>query len=144
MSKNKKSVQPMHADSWGWWITIVDEISARHAIRMAGLPLFFLGLIFSTVSLVTLIQSGLDPYQRALLSWQNVALLPLGLILIGISLIVRKRGDSTVLLAVPISMVAMGLSIIVSDHPAQWIVPALVMIVSFGGLRGWWWRRQNS
>lgn len=143
MSKNNK-VGPMHANKWGWWIKIEDEASARHAIRMAGLPIFFLGIIFSCVSLVTLIQSGLDPYMRELLQWQNIALLPLGLTLIALGLLVRRRADGTVLLAAPIGIVAMIMSIFVSRHPAEWVVPLLILIVSLGGLRGWWWLRNQQ
>jgi hypothetical protein len=125
----------------GYWPRIADRESALAAVRMAGLPVFLMGLsAVSAVLLSVLAVLQIQPTTAFLLSLIFAA--ATGVVLMALGLAIRKGRTSLVLLAAFITFAnAMATAWI-----APWwasIIQVLMVLLALSGLRGWWWLRKQ-
>jgi hypothetical protein len=125
----------------GPWARVVDTKGAQQAVRMAGLPVFLIGLmtmLFAGIALLTVMASGLTiirplPFALPLLA---------GLALVALGLALRAGRAGLVPLAALPTLANAALSAVLLP---LWALPVQVMValVALSGLRGWWWLRKN-
>jgi hypothetical protein len=126
---------------FGPWARVVDAQGAQLAVRMAGLPVFLIGLLtvlFAGVTLLTVMASGLTisrPLPVALPMLAGLALVVLGLAL-------RAGRAALAPVAALLTLANAGLSALLLP---LWVLPvqAMMALVAVSGLRGWWWQRKN-
>jgi hypothetical protein len=126
---------------FGPWARVVDAQGAQQAVRMAGLPVFLIGLLtvlFAGVTLLTVMASGLT------ISRPLPVALPMlvGLALVVIGLALRAGRAALVPVAALLTLANAGLSALLLP---LWVLPvqAMMALVAVSGLRGWWWLRKN-
>ena len=137
---------------FGYWIPVIDEASARDAIRMSGLPILLMGANAALLALVTSVQPFPDTVMIAsavaiafsliLLAFRiragHAAWIPFALILFAAFLGVN-------LFSSYIGWQVAGQNTTVSGQILLgWIVPTICLILMVGGFRGWLWMRASK
>lgn len=136
----------------GFWTAIDDEESARDAIRMAGLPLFLMGLGAGFIALGILL---LEPVPL----FAAIVTIAIAALFILLALQLRARRVGWFPLAMLLYAAALGLNLVDSvmawrqsdplDDMARtlilirWIIPILCLFLMLNGVRGWLWLRAH-
>jgi len=168
MTDKPEPVGTHHSDQWGIPFNIKNEGTARYAVKLSGLPVFLLGLTYGIIGLAMLIglSSGMvtaaeDPVSKlpaALRSWlegRNIdpfgalkwffgVYFVLGSLLVWWGLKIRNGSIGIVPLAAFVYLVWTGITVFLSIHWVQWVMPIPWVVLSIVGLRGWWWLRKNG
>ena len=139
----------MTARFFGFWLPVHDAKTAEAAIRMAGLPVFLLGLC--------LVAGQFGRFAIALGGRNLAPLLSVGLIVLafrlragGTALAPLATGLGVAIFAVQAAYVGMMVDAVgygavsVAIGLAQLIVPAFAVALPLGGLRGWIWLRRHG
>ena len=127
---------------FGPWARVTDCHSAGLSERMAGLPVFLLGLIsVQTAGMVLLTGAGFDTPVTA--PYPLLIGVASGLALIGLGLALRGCNAALVPLAALLTLANAALTLWIA---ALWtlLVQAIIVLVAISGLRGWWWLRKHS
>ncbi len=127
----------MVENKFGFWITVEDEASARYAVRMAGLPVLIIGVLFVIGGLGSLdSMRGADP----LTTWLTLGF---GGAVILMAFGLRQGYAALVPIATAISGALIALRL--ATAPAYAIIlPALILLLVVSGFRGWLWLRRNK
>jgi len=144
MTEPSKKVGAHYSDRWGIPLFIRDEASARYAVKLSGLPVFLLGLTYGIIGLF--IVTGLMRVNNETpehVKWLMWVYFPVGLLLIWCGLQIRKKSSGLVPLAALVYIVWTLVTLGYSIHWIQWVVPIPWIILSIGGVRGWWWLKKN-
>ncbi|WP_338550326.1 hypothetical protein [Roseovarius phycicola] len=142
----------MQTKLFGYWISAVDESSAKEAVKMAGLPILIMGANVALLTLVSLVQ----PVPN--LAFAGVTAF-IALLLFVLAFRIRAGHASRVPVAVFL-FVAFFVGNAVFSYWAWkvlgsgqstgaglvmgWIVPTICMILVVAGLRGWIWLKANK
>lgn len=130
---------------WGFWIPVKDRASAIYAARMAGFPVFLLGLSALATALGALIGQ----------TWLLAAVMSaLGLFFIISGLRIRAEKFGTFPITVSLWLLQMligiigslsmsGDSIQITILISQAVINLLIGLMVLCGVRGWMWLRQN-
>jgi hypothetical protein len=126
---------------FGPWVRVKGRESARLAVRMAGLPVFLIGLVtvvFAVITLLTVMSSGLTITRPLPVGLPLVA----GLVLVVLGLALRAGRAALVPVAAVVTLANAALSMALLP---LWVVPvqAMMALVALSGLRGWWWLRNH-
>jgi len=141
---DKDKVADQHSNRLGIGMPIRSEADAREAVKMSGLPIFVLGLLFALLPLFILIMSlhsGIDFSNH--ITRLNLVLMTTGLVLIFVSL--KMRGGAVK--PAPIAAIAYMAGWAIAIYTWR-VVPSILALLLIGlsidGLRGWWWLRRNE
>lgn len=158
-----KKIAPHNSDLWGIPLSIKNEVTARYAVKLSGLPVFLLGLTYGligllmTIGLLTggvtlaedpvsrmpagirdwLLSQNIDPFSA--LKWFFGVYGVLGILLVWWGLKIRAGSIGIVPFAAFIYLVWTGITLLYSIHWIQWLMPIPWIILSINGLRGWRW-----
>jgi len=144
MKKEPEHVANHHSNRLGIGMPIRSEVDAREAVKMSGLPLFILGLMFFLLPLFVFLMSltsGMDFSNH--ITQLNLILMAIGLVLIVVS--IKMRGGA--IKPAPIAAMAYILGWAIAIYTWR-VVPSILALLLVGlsidGLRGWWWLRRNG
>lgn len=134
---------------FGYWISCVDEESAKEAIKMAGLPVLVMGGNAALTALIALSEQSPD---LTLAGWCAAISLPL--IIIAFRIRAEKSGwmpSVLVLFAAFLGINVLTAYIALMDVGivgisgvqivTSWIVPLICSVLMAAGFKGWLWLR---
>ncbi|MGL4321346.1 MAG: hypothetical protein ACRCS3_10840 [Paracoccaceae bacterium] len=126
---------------FGPWARVTDVQGAELAVRMAGLPVFLIGLmsvLFAGFTLLSVMASGLTITRPLPIALPLVA----GIAQIALGLGLRAGKAALVPLATLLTLANTALTVAIGS---VWVLPllAIMLLVAISGLRGWWWLRKH-
>ena len=137
---------------FGYWISSVDEASAKEAIKMAGLPVLLMGCNAALTALIELFQPTPN---LTLALW--CAVISLLLIIVAFRIRAEKSGWMPLVLslfaaflvisalAAYIAFVEVGAARISGVQiVTSWIVPLICSVLMVAGFKGWLWLKAKG
>ena len=137
---------------FGYWISSVDEESAKEAVKMAGLPVLIMGCNAALTALLALSQQTPDLTLAALSAAISLALIvvafriraeksgwiPSVLVLFAAFLVISAFSAYVALMDFEIARIN-GVQIVTS-----WIVPLICSVLMVAGFKGWLWLKAKG
>ena len=137
---------------FGYWISSVDEESAKEAVKMAGLPVLIMGCNAALTALLALSQQTPDLTLAALSAAISLALIvvafriraekfgwiPSVLVLFAAFLVISAFSAYVALMDFGIARIN-GVQIVTS-----WIVPLICSVLMVAGFKGWLWLKAKG
>ncbi|MEJ8561010.1 hypothetical protein QTO30_07095 [Yoonia sp. GPGPB17] len=137
---------------FGYWISCVDEESAKEAVKMAGLPVLLMGGNAALTALIALSQQSPDltlATSCAAISLPLIAIafriraeksgwIPSVVVLFAAFLILSALSGYVALMDVGIERIG-GVQIVTS-----WIVPLICSVLMVAGFKGWLWLKTKG
>ena len=137
---------------FGYWISSVDEESAKEAIKMAGLPVLVMGSNAALTALIALSQQTPD---LTLAAW--CAAISLLLIIVAFRIRADKSGWMPLVIALfaaflvisaltaYIALMDVGIAGISGVQiVTSWIVPLICSVLMAAGFKGWLWLKAEG
>jgi hypothetical protein len=124
-------------------LALKSAAEAHEAVKMAGLPAFFLGLMavaYAAVRSLAVHQAVVDGGGYGL--WQPLVIATGGATLIGLGIMLRRAHAIMALPALLIAVANFAWASMTQPVYAM-IVPLLMVFLATNGLRGWLWLRRN-
>ena len=130
---------------FGYWISSIDETSAKEAVKMAGLPILIMGANAALLTLISLVKPGSDlttttisaavALSLIILAFRiragNAAWMPIACILF-IVFTATSAVSSYFIWKITGANHITGTQVVMS-----WVVPAICVVFTLAGFKGW-------